>query len=158
MRFSVWKLLSLSLIPLLTQCGPGFTPQTNAVTGPFNSRGDYIEDWVDQPDKWYKPSAPTSSPKPTGLANYKKPEPPPEIAVVEVKPIPQQVAVVKPKPVAKPKPKPKPTPAVARHTVKRGDTLSAIARRYGSTISKIQRANGISGSIIRIGQTLKVPK
>ena len=44
------------------------------------------------------------------------------------------------------------------YTVKRGDTLSRIAQRYGMTVSGIAMANGIKpGSRIRIGQTLKLP-
>ena len=58
----------------------------------------------------------------------------------------------------KPKPKPKPQPSVVRYTVKKGDTLSGIASRYGSSVSGIQRASGISGTLIRPGQVLKVPK
>ncbi|MFN9662410.1 MAG: LysM peptidoglycan-binding domain-containing protein, partial [Akkermansiaceae bacterium] len=57
----------------------------------------------------------------------------------------------------KPKPKPK-TSTVVRHTVKRGETLSVIAKRYRTTVSKIQQSNGIRGTVIRVGQTLKIPR
>jgi putative chitinase len=41
--------------------------------------------------------------------------------------------------------------------VARGDTLGAIARRYGTTVSALQRANSIRrASQIRIGQVLQV--
>lgn len=43
------------------------------------------------------------------------------------------------------------------YTVRSGDTLSKIASRYGTTVSKIQKANGI-GSKIRAGQKLKIPR
>lgn len=43
------------------------------------------------------------------------------------------------------------------HTVKRGDTLGAIARRYRSTVDGIRRLNGLRGNIIRPGQRLKIP-
>jgi nucleoid-associated protein YgaU len=46
----------------------------------------------------------------------------------------------------------------ARHTVKKGDTLSSIARRYGSSVSKIKAANGLKSDMIRDGRTLVVPK
>ncbi|MEC9358118.1 MAG: LysM peptidoglycan-binding domain-containing protein [Pseudomonadota bacterium] len=47
---------------------------------------------------------------------------------------------------------------VLQHRIASGDTLGAIARRYGSSVSDIQRANGISDPrLIRIGQTIKVP-
>lgn len=43
------------------------------------------------------------------------------------------------------------------HTVASGDTLSGIARRYGTSVSALQAANGLSGSNIRIGQKLAIP-
>ena len=44
------------------------------------------------------------------------------------------------------------------HTVQRGDTLSSIARTYGTTWQAIAQANGISDpSQIYAGQRLKVP-
>lgn len=44
------------------------------------------------------------------------------------------------------------------HKVKRGDTLSGIAHRYGTTVARLAQANGIrSGSRIRVGQVLKLP-
>jgi membrane-bound lytic murein transglycosylase D len=44
------------------------------------------------------------------------------------------------------------------HKVKRGDTLSGIARRYGTTVAKLAQANGLKPtSRIRIGQVLKLP-
>ena len=41
-------------------------------------------------------------------------------------------------------------------TVKKGDTLGAIARRHGTTVSKIQKLNGLKGTKIRAGQKLRV--
>jgi membrane-bound lytic murein transglycosylase D len=44
------------------------------------------------------------------------------------------------------------------HRVARGQTLSTIARRYGTTVSAIQVANKLrSPRLIRIGQVLKIP-
>jgi len=44
------------------------------------------------------------------------------------------------------------------YRVRKGDTLSRIAQRYGLSVSAIARANGIRpGARIRIGQTLKLP-
>jgi len=46
----------------------------------------------------------------------------------------------------------------ATYTVRRGDTLSAIAVRYGTTISAIVRANGIANPrLIYAGQRLVIP-
>lgn len=43
------------------------------------------------------------------------------------------------------------------HLIARGDTLSAIARKYDVTISALQKANSLSSSSIRVGQRLKIP-
>ena len=44
------------------------------------------------------------------------------------------------------------------HTVRSGETLSSIARRFGTTIRAIQDANGIrDANLVRIGMTLKIP-
>ena len=42
------------------------------------------------------------------------------------------------------------------YTVKRGDTLGAIARRNGTTVAKVKRLNGMRGDGIRVGQRLRV--
>ena len=42
------------------------------------------------------------------------------------------------------------------HVVRRGETLSSIARRYGTTVAAVQRWNGLRGSAIRAGQRLTV--
>lgn len=42
------------------------------------------------------------------------------------------------------------------HVVKRGDTLSAIARRYGVTVASLRAHNHLSNDLIRVGQTLVV--
>ena len=42
------------------------------------------------------------------------------------------------------------------YTVKRGDSLSAIARRNRTTVAKIKSLNGLRSNNIRIGQRLRV--
>ena len=44
-----------------------------------------------------------------------------------------------------------------RHRIRRGDTLGGIARRYGTTVAVIRRANGVRGSRIRAGDHLLIP-
>ncbi|WP_443604640.1 LysM peptidoglycan-binding domain-containing protein, partial [Alistipes putredinis] len=47
--------------------------------------------------------------------------------------------------------------AVTYHTIKSGDTLGALARRYGTTVSKLCSLNGIkSTTILRLGRKLRV--
>lgn len=43
------------------------------------------------------------------------------------------------------------------HTVVSGDTLFSLARRYGTSVSAIKSANGLSSDLIRVGQTLTIP-
>jgi membrane-bound lytic murein transglycosylase D len=42
------------------------------------------------------------------------------------------------------------------YTVQRGDSLGKIATRYGVSVSSLQSWNGIRGSVIQPGQTLKI--
>jgi len=53
-----------------------------------------------------------------------------------------------------------PKPKYVYHKVRRGENLSKIARRYGVTVSQIQRANGMSPRNTRIiaGKKLKIPQ
>lgn len=48
--------------------------------------------------------------------------------------------------------------STATHTVRRGDTLSAIARKYGVTARSIQKTNGLRGERIDAGQRLKIQR
>lgn len=68
----------------------------------------------------------------------------------EIKPTPKEV-----KPVAKGETKPKSTSVT--YTVKKGDTLGAIASRNGTTVDKLCKLNNIkSTSVLQIGQKLKI--
>ncbi len=44
------------------------------------------------------------------------------------------------------------------YTIKKGDTLGAIARKHGTTVAKIKAANGMKSDFIREGKTLRIPK
>jgi len=56
----------------------------------------------------------------------------------------------------KPLPKFYTLPDYVIYTVKPGDYLGKIARRYGTTVSKIKKWNGLKSSRIRVGQKLKI--
>jgi len=45
-----------------------------------------------------------------------------------------------------------------RHTVRAGDTLWKIANQYGTTVNNLKTWNGLTGDLIRVGQTLIVRK
>lgn len=47
---------------------------------------------------------------------------------------------------------------VIYHTVRKGQTLSGIAARYGVSLSRIRQWNNLRGSVIRPGQRLKIHK
>jgi LysM repeat protein len=86
----------------------------------------------------------STRPKPKASSTASSSKPKSKAVVVKPK--------VKPKTVAKAKPK------STRHTVRSGDSLYAIAKRYGTTASAVQKANGLKGTTIRPGQSLAIPK
>jgi N-acetylmuramoyl-L-alanine amidase len=49
------------------------------------------------------------------------------------------------------------TAAERRHVVQPGDTLTGIARRYDVSLNALRRANGLDGSLLRVGQKLLIP-
>ena len=201
--------LCLSLVSafalVLTGCGNSGSGSSGpqASTGPFDNRGNYVEEWADNPSKWKRtgrgPSPhelktddlpqiasndqpPQNSVPLVSAARVSRPEPVTnsvtasrpavastrEVVVKSGRPVTQsESAVVKAKPKAKPeakpkttvaKVKPKPKPKATRYVVKKGDSLSTIASRNGTTVSAIKSANSISGTLIRPGQTLSLPK
>jgi LysM repeat protein len=52
--------------------------------------------------------------------------------------------------------KPNPPANATFHTVIKGDTLFSISRRYGITVDELSRLNGLTGTVISIGQVLRV--
>ena len=50
-------------------------------------------------------------------------------------------------------------PSSARtHVVRRGDTLSGLAKRYGVSVSELRQANGMSeGETLKAGEALRIP-
>ena len=176
--------IALSIAVLLSGCGgagrEGNVPPLpsnasyNPGYGPFDQNGNYIEAWADKPARqrnWGRqvlvsntsspekakpaspvsprPNKPVSKPRPV-VASRQKIESKPPVASSLQWPKPAT-----PKPVAKPVAKPKPA---TRHTVVKGDTLYSLGRRYGTSVGAIQRANGLSGTLIKIGQRLRIPQ
>lgn len=45
----------------------------------------------------------------------------------------------------------------AIHTVKGGDNLSRLAKKYGISVKEIRNANGLKSNDIKVGQKLKIP-
>jgi LysM repeat protein len=56
-------------------------------------------------------------------------------------------------------PAPTPIPLTDRiYTVAPGDTLGAIARKFGITVQALKEANGLTSDALAVGQQLKIPK
>jgi LysM repeat protein len=107
---------------------------------------------------------------PTGGTGGASPSPGPSSSVVAVAsatptPNPTISPTLNPSPPPSPTPTPTPRPAATptkstgqTYQVKSGDTLSAIAARFGTTVKAIQDLNDIKDpSLIRTGQVLKIP-
>lgn len=50
------------------------------------------------------------------------------------------------------------TTNVRTHTVKKGETLSSISRKYGCTVNDIKKWNGLKSNTVKVGQKLKIKK
>lgn len=51
---------------------------------------------------------------------------------------------------------PSPMTEKVSYTIKSGDTLGELSKKYGTTIELIQKSNNINGSVIRIGDRLRI--
>lgn len=174
---SRWLLLPAASLPLfLASCtGSGGLIAGNhpTGTGPFDSRGNYVEAWADNPSQWRQAQSKPVDAVPDRPA-VEEATPPVIASVTPPRPTTGSTPVVYKKPAAKPTvakvtPKPKPKPVVkkapvkvkpksTRHSVRSGDNLYNIAKRYGTSVAAIQKANRIKGSMIRPGQSLVIPR
>ena len=177
MKTAVCASVCSAIVLALSSCGlPGKSGGSTqlANTGPFDRNGNYVEEWADNPAKWRRSGG---SPSPHEIGSDQLPEialndQPPQNSVplatrsttstnrsvpkTSAKPAP---VVVQAKASAKPKPAPvKAKPSSTRYVVKKGDSLSSIASRNGSSVSAIQRANGIKGTLIHPGKVLSIPR
>jgi len=168
--FSILAFLTM----LLASCGSGggggrvsenrSSRGYNPGVGPFDSRGNYVERWANDKSKghWWRKGS-TSGPSeitPPVIASNITPTPRPPVQPTALRPRPPVGRAAtpptpRPKPTVKVKPKRKPP---IRHTVKKGDTLWGISRKYKASVTSIQRANGIKGSNLKIGRRLLIPR
>ncbi len=157
-RLSIFSTLMLLLLP---SCGDPPPPLTQSNIGPgigpFDSRGNYREDWADDPRKWRRPSSqlasndrppPNANPLPPSSAGISRPTP-----SASTRPPSRPVASS----TARPATRPPARPSTRYHTIRRGDSLSAIASRYGTSVAALRRANNISGNLIHPGKRLVIP-
>ena len=163
-------LSTLALSFYLVSCSGKRTPDYNPDIGPFDEDGNYVEAWADNPPKrsggWFSKKKPKKEEveEPKVVETKKPPRQIYNKPKQETRPTPKTTYRPKPKPrptpKAKPKPKPKPVkmkPKIRRHTVKKGDTLYGLSRKYGVSVSAIQKANKLSGTNIRLGSSLLIP-
>lgn len=147
-------------VVFLASCGPpsgrvievyetaGYQPHF----GPFDGNGNYVDKWADNPPK--RKYIPRDQPK-------SQPQRQPQPQYVSATPPPRPVPIAQPKPTPPPKKtvtvKPKKKPPIT-HTVRKGDTLYGLSRKYGVSVSSIQRANKMRGTTINIGKRLIIPR
>jgi LysM repeat protein len=103
------------------------------------------------------PLAPGSSP---GGDDAASPSPAgtvvPSTASPGAEPTPGPTAAPTPRPPATPAPSTTPRPKT--YKVRSGDTMTAIAARFGTTVAEISALNNIANpSLIRVGQVLRLP-
>ena len=172
---------------LLSGCGGGGANENhrnrglNPGVGPFDRHGNYVESWADDKSKGvaWRASRVVGEPQ---VAQVETPKAYPPVAIAKVTPQPKPTSqgsrrnapvsgaatppshskVTRssqsgsmPKSTVKTKPKSK---APLRYTIKKGDTLYALSRKYKTSVSSIQRANGLKGTNLRIGRTLLIPR
>ena len=185
---SLFASLSCSIVAIvLSSCDQGgFSGNNPGGTGPFDRNGNYVESWADNPSKWGKRnSSPVSDDVPPSIASNEQPpanavplsdSKPPTLVrststpvrtgEVEVASRKREVEVASRKKEVTSKPKPKvvakstkpKSSSPSRYVVKQGDSLSLIAARNKTSVSALQRANGISGTLIHPGKSLVIPR
>ena len=77
-------------------------------------------------------------------------------SVATAAPTPAPAVYYSPQPAVR-RPAPTPRPQIRYHTVRRGETLYGISRRYHTSVSMIQKANGLRGTGISTGRRLRIP-
>lgn len=96
------------------------------------------------------PEHPDASADSAAVAQETKPAPAPEKKQVEKKTSDKKQNASK-------NTKKDTTPKTTVYKVRKGDSLDKIARRYGVTVAKLKKANGLKNDKIKIGQSLKIP-
>ena len=156
----------------------GFNPNH----GPFDSKGNYVEAWADSPPRriYVSPDdadlasnqaiasvTPTPIERPIEPIVAYNPQPKPRVYQPKSKPRTSVASKPKSRPKTSTKTRPKRSSAIVVkpkskppiiYTVRKGDTLYGLARRYKSGVKTIQIANRLKGTNIRIGQKLKIPR
>ena len=113
---------------------------------PFDSNGSYVTAWA------------SGSGRPASDSDYQSWQSSHEGSISRRQPSPVKKVSSTPKKKSTASSKSKSSSGGKSYTIKKGDTLGAIASRHGTTVSKLKAANGMSNDFIREGKTLKIPK
>lgn len=120
--------------------GPTATPAHSLppTEYPFDAQGNYIAAWAASGERRFGNPSTSSTWVATSAPQPAAPQPSAE-------------------PAAQPAAKVTTTHNPRLHQVSASDTLWSLSRKYGTTVSAIQHANGLSDTTIRTGSTLKIP-
>lgn len=173
MKPALWLPSSCALILILTGCASNKAPEPGSVGyGPFDSAGNYRDEWADDPTKWRKPGsrekfqapaddlpAIAKNEQPPADANPLAPQSSPPVTKVTNKTSPRVESTPREstsrqtvkrteepkKVVAKSKPK----PTVAKAKSKPKPKSSRYVVKSGDSLSRIASRNGSSVSAIQ---------
>lgn len=123
---------------------------------PFDSSGRYVDAWAAAGAGRYGRTTNTDHTE-DGRGETTTPQrrPTPPSRATTTKPAAKPSA----KPTAKPPAKKPPAKKKSTtHTVKRGDSLGSLSRRYGVSVQSIKKANGLKSDRIIDGRKLVIPK
>lgn len=142
--------------------------------GPFDSNGDYVESWADNPPKrrYHTRPAPTAPvQQPQQLAqNQWRPQQPTRTAYTPVRYTSPTATAnhshTPPQTRPTSRPVTRPTAVTVRpriaaptqHTVQPKETLYRLSVRYNTSVDAIKRANNLRNNNINIGQRLTIPR
>jgi LysM repeat protein len=144
-----WIVIALALVALVA------LPMVGSVTGPARAQGGTQTHVVQPGENLFRIALRYGTTWPVlaaanGLSN------PNLIYVGQVLIIPGPGGVTPPPQPTSPPPGPQPSPTT--YTVVAGDTLYAIALRFGTTVNALVQANGIvNPNLIHVGQVLNIP-
>lgn len=125
---------------------------------PFDSSGNYVSDWAAEGERRAGRSATaTSSDEEQWAKSHANRKP--LSSVKKIGPAKSKSSSSKSKKTStESKPAKSKSSGSRKHVVKSSDTLSSIAKKYGTTVSKIKNANGLKSDKARSGSVLTIPK
>lgn len=146
-----YKKSGFSSEKLATPSGHGMTKKQY----PFDDQGNYRRDWVRSgSSSRTKSSRSGYKVASTQTSNNSGSTPP---APASPSKYPDYVGNTAPTHSQPTAPVPAPKPSARYHKVASGDTLYSLSRKYRVSVSALQKTNGLSGNLIRTGQSLRIP-